>query len=380
MAIIVICPECKRKINIKRKDQKCLCGFSIKKHAGKVYEIDYLVNGKRKRERIGKSKVAAENRLREVQTQIAEDRYVERNKNATLTLSKAISWYLDLAEVTSLSSHQRIKDCLVNIKRIIGKDTLIRDITLNQIQLYRKIRGSEDSKKYSGKKVSVATINREVAAIKRALNLAMIYAKISSNPIATVTMLPEHNIRERVLTDKEFERLLCAAPEHIKPILIVAFYEPMRFQEIILLKWNELDFKSEPGFIRLVANRTKGKKSGRVIPMHPRVKETFQSLPSRFKGGRVFQKRGKSFFDFRKSFNQAKQDAGVDDFLFHDFRHCAVTNLRRAGNDIATIMKISGHKTLSMFQRYNLVDEKDISQVVWKTDSLDEKQTAKIPL
>jgi len=180
--------------------------------------------------------------------------------------------------------------------------------------------------------------------------------------------------------DEEFERLLKAAPEHIKPILIVAFYEPMRFEEIILLKWNELDLKSEPGFIRLTANRTKGKKSGRVIPIHPRVKETLCGLPSRFKGERVFQKRGKSFYDFRKSFNQAKMDAGIEDFLFHDFRHCAVTNLRRAGNDIATIMKISGHKTLIMFQRYNLVDEKDISKVVWKTESPEENQTQIIPL
>jgi hypothetical protein len=44
-----------------------------------------------------------------------------------------------------------------------------------------------------------------------------------------------------------------------------------------------------------------------------------------------------------------------------------IGNLRRAGNDIPTIMKISGHKTLSMFQRYNLVDESDVAKVSWKT-------------
>jgi integrase len=378
MAIRVVCPECKRKLNVKRKDPKCLCGFAIKKHAGKVYEIDYLVNGKRKRERIGESKNDAEYRLNEVQNQIKAREYIPINKNAILTLNRVIDWYQDLAEVTALSSFQRIKDCLANIVRIMGKDILIQDISLDEVQLYRKTRGDEDSKKYANKKVSVATVNREVAAIKRVLNLAAEYKKTSSNPIATVKMLPEHNIRERVLTDEEFERLLNAAPEHIKPILIVAFYEPMRFEEIILLKWNELDVKSEPGFIRLPASRVKGKKKGRAIPMHPRVKETLRALSSRFQSGRVFQKRGKSFYDFRKSFNQAKEDAGIEDFLFHDFRHCAVTNLRRAGNDIATIMKISGHKTLSMFQRYNLVDEKDISQVVWKTESPEEKHTEEI--
>ena len=77
---------------------------------------------------------------------------------------------------------------------------------------------------------------------------------------------------------------------------------------------------------------------------------------------------------FRKSFKKAKEDAGIEDFLFHDFRHCAITNLRRAGNDVPTIMKISGHKTLSMFQRYNLVDESDVAKVSWKT-SVPENET-----
>jgi integrase len=376
MAILIVCPKCKRKVNAKNTDPKCLCGFAIKKQAGKVYEIDYLVNGKRKRERIGKSKLAAENRLREIQTQIAEDRYVERDKNATLTLRVIIDWYLDLPEVKALASYKRTGWALDNILRLIGKDTVIRSITLDEIQHYRKIRGNEVSRKYPDQKVTIATMNREVSAIKRVLNLAASYKKISSNPIATATMLKENNIRERVLSDEEFENLLNASLDHIKPILIMAFYEPMRLDEIICLEWKELDFKNEPGFIRLTANRTKGKKSGRVIPMHPRVKETLSKLPSRFQGSRVFQKKGKSFYDFRVSFNQAKKEAGIEDFVFHDFRHCAITNLRRAGNDIATIMKISGHKTLSMFQRYNLVDEKDLAAVTWKNDVNELKKKA----
>jgi len=375
MAILVECPKCKKRNSL--KNNACACGFGIKKHSGKVYWIDYRVNGRRKRERIGKSKQSAENRLRQVETQTAEGRYIEKDKNVSQTLDSIIHWYLELPEVKELSSFTRIRESLRNISRIMGKETVVKHITLAGIQNYRKSRGQEESRKYPGRKITIASMNREVTTIKTVLNRAVTYEKISSNPIKDAPILKEDNVRERVLSDQEFEKLLAASPEHIKPVLIVAFYEPMRFEEIILLEWEEIDLKSNPGFIRLVAKRTKGKKEGRLIPLHPRVRKTLEKLPSRFTRSRVFQHKGKSFDTFRKSFKKAKEDAGIDDFLFHDFRHCAITNLRRAGNDIPTIMKISGHKTLSMFQRYNLVDESDVAKVSWKTlvpaDEKDEK-------
>ncbi|MBU2648147.1 site-specific integrase [bacterium] len=375
MALLVECPKCKTRNSL--KSNTCSCGFGLKKHSSKIYWIDYRVNGKRKRERIGRSKLAAENRLRQVETQTLEERYIEKDKNASQNLDSIINWYLALPEVNELSSYTRIRESLCNINRIMGKETIVKHISLAGIQNYRKSRGQEESRKYPGRKITVATMNREVTTIKTALNRAVTYEKISSNPIKDAPILKEENIRERVLSDQEFERLLAAAPEHIKPILIVAFHEPMRFEEIILLKWDEVDLKSEPGFIRLVAKRTKGKKEGRLIPLHPRVRKTLEKLPSRFTRSRVFQNNGKSFDTFRKSFKKAKEDAGIEDFMFHDFRHCAITNLRRAGNDIPTIMKISGHKTLSMFQRYNLVDESDVAKVSWKTSVPDEGKSKK---
>ena len=58
--------------------------------------------------------------------------------------------------------------------------------------------------------------------------------------------------------------------------------------------------------------------------------------------------------------------ASIENFCFNYFRHCAVTNLRKAGNDYTTIMKASGHKTMSMFLRYNLVNEEDVAGIKWK--------------
>ena len=67
--------------------------------------------------------------------------------------------------------------------------------------------------------------------------------------------------------------------------------------------------------------------------------------------------------------------------MFHDFRHVAISNLRKAGNSPTVIMKASGHKTMSMFIRYDLVDEEDLKRMKWvdsESESNNEDIGAKI--
>jgi integrase len=63
--------------------------------------------------------------------------------------------------------------------------------------------------------------------------------------------------------------------------------------------------------------------------------------------------------DIKQGFTDAVKKAGIEDFRFHDLRHCAIANMRRAGLDPFTIMKFTGHKTLKMVERYNTVERVD---------------------
>ena len=65
----------------------------------------------------------------------------------------------------------------------------------------------------------------------------------------------------------------------------------------------------------------------------------------------VFLYEGKPIKSIKTAFNPAKKSAGIDHFKFHDLRHCTATNLRRAGVDTATAMKIVGHKSEKMWKR-----------------------------
>ncbi len=66
---------------------------------------------------------------------------------------------------------------------------------------------------------------------------------------------------------------------------------------------------------------------------------------------------------------KALERAGIKDFRFHDLRHTYNTNARKAGVDKTVIMKLTGHKTLSMFTRYNTVDQADAKEAMEKLES-----------
>ena len=83
----------------------------------------------------------------------------------------------------------------------------------------------------------------------------------------------------------------------------------------------------------------------------------------------VFQFEGKPIKRVKRAFHMAVRKAGVQDLCFHDLRHCAATNLRRAGVDTVTAMKIVGHKSEKMHRRYNAVSEEDLKKAAGKLNS-----------
>ncbi|MDG2066824.1 MAG: tyrosine-type recombinase/integrase [SAR324 cluster bacterium] len=99
----------------------------------------------------------------------------------------------------------------------------------------------------------------------------------------------------------------------------------------------------------------------RAITFNQRIFNYQISLPRPDDGGYVFEQRWWN----RREFVKAVNTAGLGDFTFHDLRHCALNNLRLAGNDRYVIKQASGHKTDSAFQRYILVTEDEMSGMKW---------------
>jgi integrase len=134
------------------------------------------------------------------------------------------------------------------------------------------------------------------------------------------------------------------------------------------------------GFIILRAIDTKTKEPRRV-PMTPAVREALADLAKvrSLTTNRVFLYKGQALKRISRTFGTAKREAGIADFRFHDLRHCASTNLRRAGVDTATAMKIVGHKSEKMWKRYNAIEEKDLMNAASKLNTYLQTNTVLTP-
>jgi integrase len=253
--------------------------------------------------------------------------------------------------------------------------TRLTEITPSVIERYKAQRGASTTR--YGRPPRPATINRELACLKAMLNVArkgllpLPGGVPSDNPVSAVKFLDEQNVRDRVLTRDEFGRMLDALPGYVRPIVLCAYSTGMRLGEILGLTWDRVDVKA--GFIRLKDTDTKTGEA-RSIPIGRELGAMLREVPMALdaQGARVpyvFTRHGRRVTSVRHAFEQGCQAAGISDFVFHDLRHTATTNLRRAGVDALTAMKITGHKTMAVFKRYNTIDEPDLNAAQRRMDT-----------
>jgi integrase len=154
--------------------------------------------------------------------------------------------------------------------------------------------------------------------------------------------------------------------------------------EVQPLQWRQVDF--EAGTVRLEPGQTKNGE-GRLFPMtaelrrileaqaseRDQVKKSGQITPYVFfrlvAKGRGGEKHPKPIKAFAKAWKVACQLAGCPDRIPHDFRRTAVRNLVRSGVPQRVAMQMTGHKTPSVFARYNIVNEADLFDAAKRYES-----------
>jgi integrase len=257
---------------------------------------------------------------------------------------------------------------------------------------------------------TTATINREVGALKSALNRAVEWGIIDQNPIATVKplkvdrhgvvrylSLDEETRLRQALVDREAEARKAresanawrqargyktkpdygAYTDYLRPLVLLAINTGLRRGELFNLKWRDVDMDRQTLVVRGI-----GAKSGqtRYVPLNPEAVEVLKTWRDCTNGtGHVFAgDDGRRLVDVKKAWAGLLKRSGIAGFRFHDIRHHFASQLVMRGVDLNTVRDLLGHANLNMTLRYAHLSPDHKAEAVNKLSSPVErgKQTA----
>ena len=329
---------------------------------GKTYWIKYSRNGKWYFE-------SSQSRLKSVASELLKKREGEIQKGQIPGIHFDRIIFDELAEDFKWDREVNGKNVAEAQKRIdhlekFFKGMKVTAITNTHIREYIEDRIGEGA--------ANATINRELAALKRMFNLGARERppKVDKNQVPYIKMLQEKNIRKGFLEYGEYLALIDALPEYLKGFVAFGYRTGWRKEEICSRKWQHVDL--EVGIVRLEPGETKNGK-GRTVYLDEELKAILQDQWEKRKSSKkilpyVFlNARGTDRIkQFDKAWKKACKAAGIGRRVFHDLRRSAVRNMVRSGISEHTAMKISGHKTRAIFDRYDIVSDFDLEQAAKK--------------
>ena len=287
------------------------------------------------------------------------------------TFEELAAMLIDDYMVNGRKSIERARASVKRLREVFGR-MRAPDITADRIGRYVRDR--------QGAKAAAATIQNELAALKRMFTLGVRAGKVIQRPY--IPHLELRNTRTGFFEEPQYRAVLAHLPEHPQALISFLYLTGWRKGEALSLQWRQVDF--EVGTVRLEPGTTKNDE-GRSFPFKalPALADLLQAQREQTqevatKTGRiipwVFHRDGQAIKEFRATWKNACRAAGVPGRIIHDFWRTAVRDLERAGVSRSVAMKLTGHKTESIYRRYAIVSEADLSVGVAKLATLHERQ------
>jgi integrase len=241
------------------------------------------------------------------------------------------------------------------------------------------------------KDVSNGEINRELQILKRTFSLAIKSRRIAMRP--DIPMLEEDNVRTGFFEREQYSSVQAHLPDDVQPVIEFGYLTGWPIpSEVLTLEWRHVDF--DGGEVKLDAANSKNKKP-RTFPFtaalhtlledqwaeHEKLKKAGHVCPNVFwrmvadeRGG---VKKPRAIKRLEKEWKAACKAAGCPGRIPHDLRPTAVRNLVRAGIPQTVAMSLTGHRTDSVFRRYDIVSAIDLKDAARRLDDVAQLQRAR---
>jgi integrase len=213
-----------------------------------------------------------------------------------------------------------------------------------------------------------ASINRELAALKRMYKIALKAQRVKTVPY--IALLEERNVRKGFVRDDQYEALARETGKvglWLRTMFELAYTYGWRKSELLGLRVAQVDLAERT--VELNPGETKNDQ-GRVVVMTAQAWQLLQQCIAGKHGNELVFTRadGSAVRNFRRIWTKVCGAAGVPDLLFHDLRRSGIRNMRRHGIPEKVAMTISGHRTRSVFERYNIIDQADLKEAVMRIE------------
>jgi len=316
---------------------------------GSVYWIAYYHRGKEYRESSeSDNESTAKKLLKKRIGEVAQGRLRGANQER-VTFDDLAQALLSDYQINGRRSARSAHLSISHLRKFFGFDHAV-DITTDRIKAY-----AADRQKA---KAANASINRELAALKRMFSLAVEDGRLSHSPY--IPTLEEDNARQGFVDHGAFVSLRANLSEYLRDPITFLYLSGWRLGEMKALEWRDVDLAGNVVHLRAEISKNK---DGRLLPLSGELLEIMDRAQAKRRPGCpfVFHRNGEPIGDFRKAWSTACKAAGLHPILVHDLRRTAVRNMVRAGIGDRVAMTLSGHKTRSIFDRYNIVSEADLA-------------------
>jgi integrase len=260
-------------------------------------------------------------REREFQEELDTRRHKQIQLNPEMSFAELATKFVSSASFKPYHNNQ-----LRSLLPYFGKTPLTE---LNRIQAdtYRRYRKNRDG-------VVDATVNRDLETMRRILFFAVDSGILL---MSRVQMVRARRKRRPVLSLEEEPKLIAAATEHLRPIIIAAIDTGMRRGELLSQKAEDVDFTR--GILYVTRSKTAGGEQ-REIPLTRRMQELLPTLPH---SGLFFTYKGEPIVKLRRSWATAVKNSSIRPLLFKQLRHTFNTRLMEAGVIQDVRMSLMGH-------------------------------------
>jgi len=311
---------------------------------GTLWYLDYQVEGRRVRKRVGKSKRIAELALADIEVKLERKEAGFAVKDRSL--ADFIGEYMVYAKGNKArKSCQRDEITLRHFTDFIKADKLSA-VTAAKLEAYKSWRREQGAKP--------STLNRELNTLKALFNKAVAWGALAQSPAKSVKKFREPRKQVRYLSKEEARTLLSAAGERLAPIIETFLLTGLRRDELAHLAWSDIDFARELVAVQAKDGWHPKDYEVRHVPMTGRLAQVLKA-----------QSKGDSPYVFHtqnggahagniltRDFRKLTRACGIKGASIHTLRHTFASHLVMNGADLYTVQKLLGHSSIKTTEIY----------------------------